>query len=117
MSKLQIRGKDIRAIGYPEGPVVSMAIHAMTKHYKHHSIEDVLAVLKKVLDEPAVYKEDEMLGKIAAALIPVKQAVNDHIPLTTSGVHFNTFGAEFIEQGAFHQMYTAAKLPWLLQAH
>lgn len=111
MSKLQIRGKDIRGIGYPEGPVVSMAIHAMTKHYKYHSLEDALAVLKKVLDEPAAYKEDEALGKIAAALMPIENTINDEVSLATTGVHFNTFGAEFIEQGAFHQLYTAAKLP------
>ncbi len=31
--------------------------------------------------------------------------------MNNSGVHFNTFGAEFIEEGAMHQMYQAAKLP------
>jgi len=33
------------------------------------------------------------------------------ISLNNTGVHFNTFGAEHIEQGAFHQMYSAVKLP------
>ncbi len=111
MSKLQIRGKDIRAIGYPEGPVVSMAIHAITKHYKHHSLEDALDVLKKVLDDPAAYKEDEALGKIANALLPEEKVNVGEISLNTTGVHFNTFGAEHIEQGAFHQMDCAVKLP------
>ncbi|MCY7420270.1 MAG: RtcB family protein [Chitinophagaceae bacterium] len=111
MSKLQIRGKDIRAIGYPEGPVVSMAIYAMTKHFKHHSLKDALDVLKKVLQDPAAFKEDEVLGKIAGALLPEEKVNIGETSLNTTGVHFNTFGAEHIEQGAFHQMYTAVKLP------
>ncbi len=29
MSKLKIQGKELRAIGYPEGPVISVAMHVM----------------------------------------------------------------------------------------
>jgi tRNA-splicing ligase RtcB len=35
MSKLKLRGKDLRAIGYPEGPVISIAMNIMEKNYKH----------------------------------------------------------------------------------
>ena len=33
------------------------------------------------------------------------------ISLNNSGIQFNVFGQEHIEEGAMHQMYTAAKLP------
>src|SRR4029079_1027691 len=33
------------------------------------------------------------------------------ISLNQNGIQFNVFGSEHIEQGAIHQMYTAAKLP------
>ncbi len=111
MSKLQIRGKDIRAIGYPEGPVVSVAIHAMSKHYKHHTLEEALEVLKKVLETPTAYNEDAVLGKIAEQLIAKEAIESQNYELNETGVHFNTFGAEQIEQGAFNQMNSAVKLP------
>ena len=31
MSKLKISGKELRAIGYPEGPVISVAMNVMQK--------------------------------------------------------------------------------------
>ena len=33
------------------------------------------------------------------------------LSLNNSGIQFNVFGQEHIEEGAMHQMYTAAKLP------
>ena len=39
MSKLKILGKEIRALGYPEGPVISIAMNVMEKNFKHHSKE------------------------------------------------------------------------------
>lgn len=31
MAKLKITGKELRAIGFPEGPVISVAMHVMQK--------------------------------------------------------------------------------------
>jgi len=31
MAKLKLRGKDLRSIGYPEGPVISIAMNIMEK--------------------------------------------------------------------------------------
>jgi tRNA-splicing ligase RtcB len=35
MSKLKITGKELRAMGYPEGPVISIAMNLVQKNYKH----------------------------------------------------------------------------------
>ena len=48
MAKLKISGKELRAIGYPEGPVISIAMNVMEKNYKHHSKEEALAILRGV---------------------------------------------------------------------
>lgn len=109
--KLQLRGKDIRNIGYPEGPVISVAMATMEKHYKHTNMEDVLDVLKKVLDDPAGYAGDEVLGKIAGWLIEKEAAESKAIALNTDGIEFSIFGSNYIEQSALQQMHTAAKLP------
>jgi tRNA-splicing ligase RtcB len=35
MAKLKLSDKELRAIGYPEGPAISLAMNLMEKHYKH----------------------------------------------------------------------------------
>jgi tRNA-splicing ligase RtcB len=111
MSKLKITAKELRAIGYPESPVIPVAMNAMEKHYKHHTKEDVMEILKAVLASPIEYKNDAVLGMIAEKLLPKEELNEPEISLKNTGVHFNTFGAEHIEQGAFHQMCSAVKLP------
>lgn len=111
MAKLKLTGKELRSIGYPEGPVISMAMNIMEKNFKHLAKEDALEILSSVLQSPNQYAEDAVLGKIAEALIPKPKSNADEIPLQEKGVHFNVFGQEGIEPGAMHQMYTAVKIP------
>lgn len=119
MSKLKIQGKELRAIGYPEGPVISIAMNVLQKNFKHHGKEEAMEILQKVLANPVEYKDDAMLALIAKELIKSSEAskaasseeFGEALSLNNSGVHFNIFGQEDIEEGAMHQMYTAAKLP------
>jgi tRNA-splicing ligase RtcB len=111
MAKLKLQGKDLRAIGYPEGPVISIAMNVMEKNYKHHKKEDAMEILKQVLAAPVEYKDDAVLALIAEQLLPKETVEGAEISLNQQGIQFNVFGSEHIEQGAMHQMYTAAKLP------
>lgn len=111
MKKLILTGKELRSIGYPEGPVISIAKNVMEKHYKHHSHETVLALLKKILESPKDYAVDPVLGLIAGKLLPKERTEGQEISLNHAGIRFNVFGQEHIEEGALHQMYQAAKLP------
>ena len=113
MSKLKISGKELRTIGYPEGPVISIAMNAMQKNFKHHSKEEALELLKHILEKPEAFKDDPKVSMIADQLTPIlRQAQGDNtVSLNNSGIQFNVFGQEHIEEGAMHQMYTAAKLP------
>jgi len=112
MGKLKLRGKDLRAIGFPEGPVISIAMNIMEKNYKFTEQEDVMNLLKQILASPVEYANDAVLGLIAQQLIPKNQEIEGaEISLNQTGVPFNIFGADQIEEGATHQMYQAAKLP------
>lgn len=111
MSKLKLTGKQLRAIGYPEGPVISIAMNIMEKNFKHLAEADALEILSSILQSPNLYAQDGMLGKIAEALLPKPKPEGAEISLNQNGIQFNVFGSEGIEQGALHQMYTAAKLP------
>lgn len=111
MSKIKISGKELRAIGYPEGPVISVAMNVMQKKYKHHTKEEVMELLKAVLASPANYLDDAVLALIAKQLMPEEKESEGELSLNQNGIQFNVFGSEHIEQSAMHQMYTAAKLP------
>jgi len=111
MSKLKITGKELRAIGYPEGPVISIAMNVMQKNYKHQTKEEVMELLQKILAAPVEYMNDAVLALIAGQLLPKPEKDGAEISLNQSGIQFNIFGSEHIEEGAMHQMYTAAKLP------
>ncbi len=52
-----------------------------------------------------------MLALIAEQLLPKASTDGAEVSLNQSGIQFNVFGQEHIEEGAMHQMYTAAKLP------
>src|SRR5215204_2050137 len=111
MAKLKLTGKQLRTIGYPEGPVISIAMNIMEKNFKHMAEADALEILSSVLQSPNQYAHDGVLGKIAEALIPKPKIGGDEISLKEKGVHFNVFGSEGIEPGAMQQMYTAVKIP------
>ncbi len=111
MSKLKITGKELRALGFPEGPVISIAMTLMQKNYKHEPRETAIEILKNVLANPIDFKDDAVLGAIASQLLPKPSPDGAGVSLNQSGVRFNVFGQEHIEEGAMHQMYTAAKLP------
>src|SRR5215216_1436407 len=103
MAKLKLTGKELRAIGYPEGPVISIAMNAMEKNFKHLSKEDALEILSSILQSPNQYAHDGVLGKIAEALLPKPKPEGAEISLNETGIPFSVFGSEGIEQGAMHQ--------------
>ena len=111
MAKLKLRAKDLRSIGYPEGPVISIAMNVMGKNYKFEKEEEVMNLLQSILATPVEYANDAVLGLIAQQLIPGPVQEGIDISLNHTGIQFNVFGTENIEQGAMNQMYQAAKLP------
>jgi len=111
MAKLKLRGKDIRALGYPEGPVISIAMNIMEKEYKFEKEEVVMNLLREILAAPVEYANDAVLGLIAQQLLPKQSPEGAEISMNKTGVAFSVFGGQNIEQSAMNQMYQAAKLP------
>ncbi len=113
MNKLNIRGEDLKAIGYPEGKAIGMAIRIMDQNYRELNREDVLSVLTKVVQYPENFLDDEVLCSLAQALIEKPEEKEEFvtIPLKEVGDAYSIFGAENIEQGAINQMEVAMKLP------
>jgi tRNA-splicing ligase RtcB len=108
MAKLKLRGKDLRNIGYPEGPVISVAITVMEQYYKHYTPEAALALLREVLAAPQSFTGDGQLSKIAGKLIPEPSG---EIAINPQALPYKVYGPEFIEEGALKQMDYAMRLP------
>lgn len=112
MPKTHLRGKDLITAGFPQGPVISVAMSVMANHHKNTPLPEQLDILKRVLGAPADYADDPILGPIAQKLIPKKKdGTTQEIDLVEQGVPFSVFGAEGIEAGALAQMQAAARLP------
>lgn len=108
--KLKITAKELRALGFPESPVIPVAMNVMEKHYKHHSKAEAFEILKSILASPKDFVNDEILGTIVYKLIE-KETINPFNETLVEAKPYNTFGANFIEEGAFKQMNTASTLP------
>lgn len=53
----------MRNAGFPEGPVISVAITVIEQNYKHHTQEAALEILQGVLANPAAYVASEAPGR------------------------------------------------------
>jgi tRNA-splicing ligase RtcB (3'-phosphate/5'-hydroxy nucleic acid ligase) len=111
MAKIQIRGKDLMKMGYPEGPVIGLCINLIPKHYKRHTQEQVDELLQSILANPSDYAEDAVLGRIVEALVQPEKQGPVLIDLLPKAKTYPVFGAEKIEAGAIEQMETAMRLP------
>ncbi|RYE23957.1 MAG: RtcB family protein [Sphingobacteriales bacterium] len=106
MKSLNLTGKDLRRMDYPESPAIAAAIEYAAK-YTNADREMVLQKLKDILDNPAAFTEDEEVMAIANPLIEREKEV---ISLTEAK-GYSIYGSDNIEQGARDQMETAMKLP------
>src|SRR5438132_14394732 len=103
-----ITGNDLKNIGFAEGKAIGLALETVEKEYTTLTSKEKLILLKRVLDNPAVFLNDEKLCAVAVELL---KPAGDTIALNIEGKSYQIYGAEAIEQGARDQMETAMKLP------
>src|SRR5690606_17891930 len=80
MATTKLTGKELRAIGFPEGRVIATAMEVMEKHYKGKSKKQKLELLQRVVLTPAWYVKHDTLGPVATGLI-IKTEHNEPIAL------------------------------------
>lgn len=110
MKALNIKGEDLKKIGYTEGKVIGIILKIVEQHYANLKKEDVLEMLTKVIQNPENFLDDEIIEPIAQQLIE-KPNEDATISLKESSGLYAVFGADNIEQGAINQMEVAMKLP------
>jgi tRNA-splicing ligase RtcB len=113
MPKLKLRGKDLLALGYQEGPAVGTAISIMHQHYKRKSFDEAIEILKNILEKPEAYLQDDKLAPVSRLLLQKteKEQTAAALALAETPQSYESFGVEGIERGAIAQMETAMRLP------
>ncbi|UYZ59764.1 RtcB family protein [Hymenobacter latericus] len=104
----QLRGNDLRQLGFPEGRAIGLALAQLQrKQLKRLSQTDQMALLQALIHNPHNFLTDLDWSHTAAALLPPPSR---HIALAERK-EYVTFGAEYIDPSAVHQMEVAMKLP------
>lgn len=110
MATTKLTGKEIKALGYPEGRAIGAAVRVLEEHYKGKSKKFKLNLLSKIYQYPHNYIKDEVVGIIARELIAQAEA-KAPVGLSEKHLAYPIYGKEGIEAGARHQMEVAMKLP------
>jgi len=111
MSKLKIRGKHLIKMGYPEGYVIGLAVNMAKKHCKRQSLEEVLAQLKEVLEQPEAFLDHPHFAVVADELIEKEEIERKQEDLAEQPLNYKTYGLRGIEKKTIHQMDVAMRLP------
>ena len=97
-------------MGFPEGKAIGLALEVMETHYKGKSKKAKLELLKRVVENPALYAKHEALGPIANGLL-IRKMGEERVELLGNRIPYAVYGADGIEPGAINQMEIAMKLP------
>lgn len=113
MNHINIKGEDLREIGFSQGKAIGTAIQVLEQHYRGKTREQALEDLARVLAAPQQYLEDTVFAGLADELIEKPKLVDGRpeIPLKEKAGVYAVFGKENIENGAIEQMNVAMQLP------
>ena len=111
-----LKTKELSKLGYTDDRARSLVINIVSKHFKHHSKEELIALLTGIKNEPAQYIGDEIVGKIAATFIEEEEECNfKAFSLLEQTGQLKIYGGKEIEHSAKKQMELAMALPVTVQ--
>ncbi|MDL2275534.1 RtcB family protein [Desulfosarcina sp. OttesenSCG-928-G10] len=109
---MAIRPKELTQLGLRSDIARSLAVNSL-KPYRYRSKDELLSLLRAVVDDPDAYKSDPIWGKLAEHLSPSPEEALAFrtYALREEAVSFKTYGNPFIESLAKQQMQMAMRLP------
>lgn len=111
-----LKTKDLTKIGFANNQLISLALGIASKHFKHHSNEQLIELLTNINNNPERYLDDDITGKIAAKVIGKTTApafkTFDLMPVPAP---YKVYGGKDIEAVAKKQMDLAMLLPVSVQ--
>lgn len=73
MKNSKITGKELMQLGFKPGKVMGLIMEVVSSNYLDTNSKDLSVILKDVLDAPEKHLEHEVLGSIAAMLVPTNE--------------------------------------------
>ncbi|HEY4291396.1 MAG TPA: RtcB family protein [Puia sp.] len=111
-----IKAKELSKIGYTNDQARSLVINIISKHFKHHSREDLVTMLIDIKARPQAYLTDEVTGKIAATFLDIDvEKPFEVYGLSPEPAPLVIVGGKEIEGTAKRQMDNAMSLPITVQ--
>jgi tRNA-splicing ligase RtcB len=111
-----LKTKELTQIGYADNKQRSLAVNIIAKHFKHYSKAELISLLTNIRQQPDVYLNNELTGKIAETFISkINEPAAVSYELKDQHAPLIIFGEENIEPSAIKQMELALKLPVSLQ--
>ncbi len=108
--------KELSKLGYTNDKARSLVINTVSKHFKHHTKQELIDLFTDIIQNPEKYLDDEILKPIAQTFVKVEKECNfqTHKLLEEKG-QLKIYGGKEIEHGAKKQMELAMALPITLQ--
>ena len=111
-----IKTKELSKLGYTNDQARSLALNITSKHFKHYSRLEVMALLASIKNNPEEYINDPITGKIAEAFLGrVEGAKFTTHSLVQEPGPLKVYGGKQIETSAKKQMELAMSLPIVVQ--
>jgi tRNA-splicing ligase RtcB len=110
MAQRKLTDSQLHKLGYPPGAATEQALVLITSHFKGKSVLHKKAMLKRVLENPALYRSHEVFSSLAQILLespPYKAAKG----LSEKSAVYAIYGKAGIAQEAIDQMDLAMRLP------
>lgn len=106
----KIDGSDLKKVGYKEGRVLGTALRVAAE-IKGISKKEKLALLKKALEYPELFMDDNQVRDLAQLVAEEKNAPKEEAIQLKGLKPYEIYGADYIEEGARDQMNIAMMLP------
>jgi tRNA-splicing ligase RtcB (3'-phosphate/5'-hydroxy nucleic acid ligase) len=111
-----IKAKELSKIGYKNDQARSLVMNIVSKHFKHHPKEELIAMLMEIKASPETFLPDEIKGRIAATFLDVAVEKPFKVySLSAEPGPLAIVGGKEIEGTAKRQMEGAMALPITVQ--
>lgn len=110
MAQRKLTNSQLHKLGYPPGAATEKALDVITSHFKGKSVLHKRAMLKRVLENPALYQRHEVFSPLAQILLETPPNRTDK-GLSYQSTAYTIYGKADIAQGAIDQMDLAMRLP------
>ena len=111
-----LKTKELSKIGYTNDQARSLALNITSKHFKHQTKAELIAMFTSIKNDPQAWLQDAIVGKIAATFMDNEVECNfqTYTLLQQTGM-LKIYGGKEIEPSAKKQMELAMSLPIVLQ--